>query len=158
MEPSEASDEHRWLERFVGTWAMRSECDGENQPFVISGTETGRSLGGLWVQLEGRGTVPGSDDMFSLMAVGYVPTTKKYVGSWISSAMTHQFVYEGRVENDDTLVLETTGPDMHDPTKSRRYRDINVFESNDRRAFRSEMLGDDGTWSVIMTAEYTRIS
>ena len=56
MEKPEPSSEHLWLQRLVGEWSVESEClTGPDQPpMKWTGTETGRSLGGLWTVGPGK--------------------------------------------------------------------------------------------------------
>src|SRR5690606_29170388 len=58
---SEPQKEHRWLEKLVGDWTYESEAAWEpgKTPEKYTGTESVRSLGGLWVICEGQGDVPG---------------------------------------------------------------------------------------------------
>lgn len=47
---AEAQKEHEWLHKLVGEWSFEGECGmGPDQPPMKStGSETVRSLGGLW--------------------------------------------------------------------------------------------------------------
>ena len=57
----EAQKEHHWLERFVGEWEYEGEAimGPDQPPMKWKGTESVRSIGGLWVQGEGTGEMPG---------------------------------------------------------------------------------------------------
>ncbi len=47
---------------------------GPDQPAATyKGTETVRSLGGLWVVCEGRGAMPGGGTADMMMTLGYAP-------------------------------------------------------------------------------------
>ncbi len=52
-------------------------------PAKFKGTESVRSLGGLWTQAEGRGEMPGGGTATMMMTLGYDPQRKRYVGTWI---------------------------------------------------------------------------
>jgi hypothetical protein len=51
-------------------------------PKKFKGSESVRSLGGLWVQGEGCGEMPGGGMATTLMMLGYDPQKKQYVGTW----------------------------------------------------------------------------
>jgi hypothetical protein len=48
---TERQKEHQWLQRLVGEWTYESECLMEpgKPPEKFEGSESVRSLGGLWV-------------------------------------------------------------------------------------------------------------
>lgn len=155
--------EHQWLQKFVGEWTYECEASmGPDQPpGMFTGTESVRSIGGLWVMGEGRGEMPGGGQMTAILTVGYDPAKKKYVGSWIGSMMMNMWVYEGDVDAaGKVLTLNTEGPTMTADCKPdgrmSKYRDVTEFKSNDHRVLTSWMQGEDGKWVSIMTATYRR--
>lgn len=154
------SDEHRWLNKFLGDWTFDGRCPmGPGQDEMeFKGTEHVRKIGDVWIQGEGTSTMPDGTPSTMVMTVGYDERKGKIVGTWTGSMMTHMFVYEGWIEDDKrTLVLESVGPCMMDPTKDRTYRDITEFKTDDHRAFRSEMRNDDGTWTKMMGIDMYRV-
>lgn len=153
--------EHQWLEQLVGDWTASSDCSmGPDQPAVKNEwTETTRSLHGLWVVSEGRGEMPdGSGPTTSILSIGYDPAKGQYVGTFIASMMTHLWVYDGGSVDAEgrTLTLHAEGPSFADPARTARYQDIIEMKSPDHRVMTSRMLGEDGEWRQIMTAEYRR--
>ena len=56
----EPQKEHEWLQNLVGEWTYESECSVEpgKPPERFSGSETVRSLGGLWILCEGGARCP----------------------------------------------------------------------------------------------------
>jgi hypothetical protein len=151
--------EHRWLERLVGDWTSETEVPTEpgKAPATLKGTERVRSLGGLWVVAEGEGEMPGGGAMTTVMALGYDPTRKRVVGTFVGSMMTHLWLYEGALDAAErVLTLETEGPSMAGDGTMARYRDTIEFEGDDRRVFTSRVRRDDGTWHAFMTAIYRR--
>lgn len=150
--------EHHWLKRFLGEWTYEHQCVMEPgaEPLKFSGRESVRAIGDLWIQGHAKGEMPGGSEGIMCITVGFDPGRGRFVGSWVGSMMTHMWVYEGWLEGDDTLVLEATGPRFDDPTKSTKYRDITEFKGADERAFRAQMLQDDGSWTQMMTATYRR--
>lgn len=149
--------EHRWLERLAGSWTVESECSmGPDQsPMKSSGSETTRSLGGLWVVCEGTAPGPDGTPMESRLTLGYDPARGKFVGTFVASCMTHQWVYDGTLDGD-TLTLDTAGPTFTDPAATAQYQDIIELHGDDRKVLRSRFKAPDGTWHEFMRAEYRR--
>jgi hypothetical protein len=151
--------EHHWLERMAGDWTFTTECSmGPDQPPMKSeGTDTTVSLGGLWVVSEWKSPGPDGTPMTSRMTIGYDPARGKYVGSFVASCMTHQWVYEGTLDAGGTvLTLDTEGPSFTDPTAKAKYQDIIELHGDDKRVLRSRFQTDDGNWHDFMRAEYRR--
>jgi hypothetical protein len=151
--------EHAWLQQLVGEWISEAEATMEpgKPPETFRGAESVRSLGGLWMLAEGQGDMPGGGTTTTLMTLGYDPSTKRYVGTWIGSMMTHLWVYDGALDAAErALALEAEGPHMTDQTRMTKYRDVIEFKSTDHRVLTSHVLGDDGQWHEFMTANYRR--
>ena len=151
--------EHAWLQQLVGEWTSEAEATMEpgKPPETFRGTESVRSLGGLWMLAEGQGDMPGGGTATTLMTLGYDPSTKRYVGTWIGSMMTHLWVYDGALDAAErALALEAEGPHMTDQARMTKYRDVIEFKSTDHRVLTSHVLGDDGQWHEFMTANYRR--
>jgi hypothetical protein len=152
--------EHEWLQQLVGEWTCESEWQmGPGQPREkLTGTESVRTLGGLWVVLEGRSKMPDGDDATTIMTLGYDLTPKKYVGTWIGSMMSHLWVYDiTRAPSGDELWLEGEGPDMADVEKLATYRDVIAIKSPDYRTLTCHIKGLDGGWTEFMTTHYHRV-
>jgi Protein of unknown function (DUF1579) len=155
----EPQKEHQWLQRIVGEWTYETEAmTGPDKPSgKFNGTETVRSVGGLWIVAEGRGEMPGGGTMTTLMTIGYDPQKKRYVGTWIGSMMAKLWLYEGALDAAErVLTLESEGPHMTTAGKTAQYRDVIELASDDHRVFSSHMLGDDGKWHHFMTTQYRR--
>jgi hypothetical protein len=156
---TEPQKEHQWLQKLVGEWTYETEVTmGSDQPPEKStGTETVRSIGGLWVLAEGQGEMPGCGHATTLMTLGYDPQKQRYVGTWIGSMMTYLWRYEGELNTTaTTLTLNSEGPAMTGDEKMASYRDVIEFKSDDHRAMTSYVLGDDRQWHHFMTANYWR--
>lgn len=97
--------EHQWLEKLVGEWIYESEgIMGDGQPpMKAQGTETVRSLGGLWIVCEGKSQMPDGQPQTTLMTLGYNPKTKSYVGTW--KLMKYQDIIE--FVSDDHRILRS---------------------------------------------------
>ena len=129
----------------------------DTPPVIWDGTESVRTLGGLWILAEGSGETPGGGAMTSLMALGYDPEKKRFVGTFIASVMTFLWVYDGELDAaEKVLTLNAEGPDFTQPGKTAKYRDVIEFKSDDHRVLSSHALGDDGQWHQFMTANYRR--
>ena len=140
---NEPQQEHQWLQRLVGAWTFESDCSmGPGKPReTFTGTETVRSLGGLWILAEGEGAMPGGGTAHTMMTVGY-DVVKVYDGTMDAS---------GRV-----LVLEAEGPNFSKEGAMTRYRDEITIESDDLRRLTSRTLGEDGEWHEFVTVTYRR--
>lgn len=158
---AEPQREHQWLERLVGEWTLESEEAA--QPGMSPGTwtESVRSLGGIWILIEGTGEMPGGGTGTTIMTLGYDPQRQRYVGTFVGSMMTHLWVYDGALDADArVLTLDTEGPGMDAEGKMTgkmtKYKDRIELKSDDHRVLTSHMLGDDGEWREFMTANYRR--
>lgn len=156
---AEPQKEHQWLQKLVGDWVSEAEMEmGPDQPKErTTGSESVRSLGGLWFVAEGEGEMPGGGHATMVMTLGYDPQRGRYVGTWIGTMMTHLWVYDGELDAAQrVLTLNSEGPDMAGEGKMARYRDIIEFVSDDHRLLRGQVLRDDGTWHEFMVAHYRR--
>lgn len=157
---TQPTKEHEWLQQLVGEWTYESEFwAGPDQPgSKTSGTESVRSLGGLWVILEGRGEMPDGDEYTSLMTLGYDLTPQKYVGTWIGSMMSHLWVYDiTMAPSGDELWMDGEGPDMTDVEKLGQYRDILTVKSPDHRILSGNYKNAAGEWTNFMITHYHRV-
>lgn len=153
-EPEEA---HRWLEQLLGDWEVRTSEPGNEGGASGPWTEHVRSLQGLWIVCEGQGTMPGGSFGQTLMTLGYNPETKRYLGTWVGSMMTHMWVYDGELDpGGKSLSLYCEGPDFESPGKTARYRDVITLIDQSRRLLTAQVQTSDGSWKDMMAAEYTR--
>ncbi|HKA08752.1 MAG TPA: DUF1579 domain-containing protein [Gemmataceae bacterium] len=156
---TEPLKEHRWLQKLVGEWTSVAEGSmGPNKPpESCKGTESVRSIGGVWVVCDGRGEMPDGGTATTIMTLGYDPARKRFVGTFIGSMMTHMWVYDGQLDAaGKVLTLDTEGPDFVHEGKTTIYKDAIEFRSDDHRVLTSHMLGADGKWNLFMTANYRR--
>lgn len=156
---TEPQKEHQWLQKLVGDWTYEVDAtmEPEKPPERLTGSESVRSLGGLWFLAEGQGEMPGGGSATMLMTLGYDPLKARYVGTFIGSMMTHLWVYEGVLDAAGRVLrLDTIGPNMAAEPKMARFQDVIEFKSDDQRSLTSRMFGDDGKWHQFMTANYRR--
>ena len=65
--------------------------------------------------------------------------------------------YVGSVDaTGKILTLNAEGPNMHNPTKTAKYKDVFEVKGPDHHVLTSHILGDDGKWTKFMTANYKR--
>lgn len=155
----EPQKEHEWLQQLVGEWTYESEavCEPGKPAEKFKGSESVRSLGGLWVLCEGRGEMPGGGVANTIMTLGYDPQKKHYVGTWIGSMMTCLWVYNGSLDAEQKiLTLDSEGPSFTPDATLTQYRDAIEIKSPGHRILTSQALGTDGQWNLFMTAHYRR--
>lgn len=156
---SEPQKEHEWLQKLVGDWSFEGECImGPDQPPMKStGSQSVRSLGGLWMIGEGTGECPDGSTMNSIITLGYDPQRQRFVGTFIASMMSHLWPYDGALDaSGKVLTLDSEGPSFAGNGKMAKYQDIIEVQSADHWILKSRMQGDDGKWHEFMTAHYRR--
>lgn len=158
---TEPQKEHQWLQQLVGEWTYEGEASmgPDKPPEKFSGTESVRTIGGLWTVGEGHGAMPDGSPATMIMTLGYNPQTKRFVGTWLGSMMTHLWLYDGELDAaEKVLTLNSEGPAMAAEGKLAKYRDVIEIISPDHRTLSSHLQGDDGVWRPFMTAHYRRKS
>jgi len=156
---TEPQREHEWLQQLVGEWTFEGEAlMAPGQPREkFSGTESVRPLGELWILAEGESEMPEGGPAGMIMTLGYNPQRRRFVGTFITSMMTHLWVYDGSLDAaEEVLTLNTEGPDMSAAGKMAKFKDVIELQSDDHRVLTSYILGDDGKWHEVMTAHYYR--
>ena len=160
MQPPEPEKEHLWLQQLIGEWTVESECSmGLDQPpMKANRRESVRSLGTLWTIGEGSDDTPGSL-CDSIMTLGFDTQTKRFVGTFITSMMTHLWPYNGVLDaTGKVLTLDSEGPNFAGDGTLAKYQDIIEFVTDDYRILSSQMLGSDGQWTPFMKAHYRRMT
>jgi hypothetical protein len=156
---AEPQKEHQWLQKFVGDWTYEVESKagpGQDEPTKTVGTESVRSLGGLWVVGEGRGEMPGGGPATMIITLGYDPQKKRFVGTWVGSMMTHMWIYDGELDaTGKVLTLNCEGPSFSGDGTTSKYQDIFEVKSDDHRVLKARVF-QNGTWHEFMTAHYRR--
>jgi hypothetical protein len=156
MESAKPQKEHEWLQQLVGDW--RFEAPSKEPGCSHTGTQTVRSIGGLWIQAEGRSQMPDGQSAVMMLTLGYDPQKGKFVGTWLDTMMAYLWVYEGSLDpTGKILSLDTEGPSFTGNGKMAKYRETIEIKNPDSRVFTSSILGADGKWQTIMTAKYTRV-
>lgn len=153
--PAPPLKEHQWLQQLEGNWTTDTEALMEpgKPPMKFNGTESTRSLGGYWTMSELKGDVMGQAIM-GIMTLGYDAKKGKYIGTWVCSADSTMFTYEGTVAGN-TLTLETEGPNPM-TGKLAKMRDVIEVKSKNHKILTSHIQGDDGKWTKFMTMNSKR--
>ena len=150
--------EHQWLRKLLGNWTYEMDLGPEHPGAKAAGTERGRAIGELWVQLEGVGPMAGGDSHTSILTLGFDTAKRRFTGTWIGSMMTHQWLYDGELDAaHDRLTLTSEGPSMTEEGKMALYRDVIEFQGDDRRTLTGSMQQPEGTWRAFMTVTYNRV-
>jgi hypothetical protein len=155
----EPQKEHQWLQKLIGEWTYVAEAAMElgKAPEKFNGSESARSIGGLWIVCEGQGEMCGGGTAKTILTLGYDPQKKRYVGTFIGSMMTNLWVYDGSLDAEEkVLTLNTEGPAFGVEGKLGKFQDVIEIKSDDHRVMTSHMLGEDGAWHQFMTANYRR--
>lgn len=150
MQPPSPTPDHRWLARLLGDWTWETEpIPGHAHP-TMTGRETFRAIGDLWVQGQGDGGMG-----IVQMTLGFDTRTGRYVGTWLGTMMTHLWVYDGE-RKGDRLALYAMGPSFAGDGTMVRYCDEIELVSDDERVLRASFENADGTWTHFMTTRYRR--
>lgn len=156
----EPQKEHEWLRKLVGEWTSETEIAlaPDQPPTKFVGTESGKMLGDLWVQVQGQGEMPGGGIGYTVMTLGFDPPKNAYVGTWIGSMMTYLWPYNGKVDpNGNILRLDSEGPNcMTQDGTTAKYQDVIEFHDDDYRTLKGHMMGPDGQWQQMMVCHYRR--
>jgi hypothetical protein len=154
--------EHQWIHRLVGEWAYEGECGGggaEGESMKMTGTESVRSLGGLWTIGEGTGKSPDGNESKTIMTLGYDAKSGRFVGTFIVSMMTHLWPYVGSLDATGTiLTLESEGPSFAGDGTTSKYLDIIEFQGENQRTLSSKYQDGEGNWIPFMKSTYRRIT
>jgi hypothetical protein len=156
---SEPTEQHKWLQQFVGEWTVESTMmmpDGSSM--TGTGRETVTTLGELWVIGAMTAGMPGGGEMQSRLTLGFNSAKGKFEGTFIATMMDMQWVYEGSLSGN-VLTLDCVGPNMMpgvEPGTMANYQDIYEVVDSNTRKLRSQAQTPDG-WLQFMEATYKRV-
>src|SRR3954452_23175039 len=103
---------------------MEATMEPGKPPEKSTGTESVRSLGGLWIVADGQGEMPGGGAATMVLTLGYDPQKQRFVGTWVGSMMTNLWVYDGTLDAAArVLTLNAEGPSMSGDGRTAKYQD-----------------------------------
>lgn len=157
-EMTKPTKDHELLNQFAGDWIAKAETvpmPGQ-AAFKNEGIETAKMVGGFWLISHGEASMQGTP-VNSVMTIGYDPSARKYVGTFLCSVDSTLWKYDGAMDaTGKKLTLETEGPSMVDHTKKTKYRETLELIDKDHKTFTSFMQADDGKWVKVVTVDYQR--
>lgn len=158
MEAPKFYPEHAWLQQLVGEWVSGpAPGEAEGRPGECPARETARLLGGLWLLLEGQGTMPDDQEFHYQMTLGFDPHLGRFVGCWVGTMSGNYWHYDGELDAERcVLTLHSEGPAMDDPSRRARYRDVLTLHAPGHRSLRGLLQKTDGTWEQFMETHYYR--
>jgi hypothetical protein len=151
--------EHRWFEDLLGDWVAEGECvmGPDQPPLKTTGRATIRTVGGLWFITETEGVGPDGNPYQTVATLGFDVKRGKYVGTFIGSMGSYQWVYEGALEETGKqLVLDCDGPGF-DGASMAHYQDIVEKVGPDHWVLRSRVQLEDGSWNSFMQSHHHRV-
>jgi hypothetical protein len=151
---------HEWLQKLVGDWRIEAEMtmgpDGPKQK--VQGSESVKSVGGLWAFGEGRWTMPDGMTMQYYSTLGYDVSFKEYRGCYFMSVSSHLWKQVGELSADGkVMTLNCVGPNMTKDGETANYRDVIEIIDANHRTLTSNGQDENGKWHEFMKARYTRI-
>lgn len=158
MQLPEPTAQHLWLHQLLGVWDAVSECQmGPDQPPMKSSmVTTMRKIGELWIVGEMVGDTPGGTPAISIISLGFDPTKNRFVGTFISSVMTHLWPYEGTLDDaNQLLTLDSLGPGFTGALEAKYQDTIEIF-SPEHFQMRSQTLTESGQWNQFMVADFRK--
>ena len=161
MQTPEPTLEHKWLLQLLGNWTYMSECDmGPDQPPIkTTGKQTTRALGLLWTLGEMEHAGPDGQMHFSIFTLGFSPDKQRFVGTFVTSCMTHLWPYDGQLDAArSVLTLDSEGPSFSGDGTMVKYQDIVEVIDKDRYHLKSQFQNPDGSWTQFMIAKYDRVA
>lgn len=152
--------EHQWLRKLVGQWSVETTMtmgpDQNRQK--LQGTESVKSLGGLWAFGEGKATMPDGTAVHYYFSLGYDVSFKEYRGCRFASMSSHLWKYVGKLSADGkVMTLDCVGPNMTKDGETANYRDVIEIVDGNHRTLTSYGQDDSGDWQEFMKADYTRV-
>lgn len=164
MEPQEMGGtkpepQHEWLQKLVGEWTTETVMNmgPDQEPMTSTGTESVKSLGGLWAMGEGKGKMPDGNEATTYYALGWDVTFKEYRGCFFGSMTSHLWKYAGELSADGkTMTLNCEGPSFTRDGETANYRDVIEIIDDNYRTLTSWGESDDGQWQKYMTMHVRR--
>ncbi|TWT74442.1 hypothetical protein Pla123a_32650 [Posidoniimonas polymericola] len=156
-EMPQPTTQHQWLRQLTGDWTTKVTMYMPGQPPMSSdGHATTRLVGGFWAVSEVTGQMMG-DPFEGLQTIGFDAEKQEYVGSWVDSMSSHQWLHRGQLNKaKNQLVLECKGPCPLQPGELVSFREVYEVKDADHLVFTSYVQGENSEWTKGMQIEYTR--
>lgn len=151
-------EDHQWLNKLVGEWNVESEMTMPGGESMVShGTESVKSLGGLWAFGEGHSQMPNGTPYDYYTTLGYDVSFKEYRGCWFGSMSSHLWQQTGTLSEDGkTMTLDCVGPNMEVDGETANYRDVIEIVDDNTRMMTSYGQDGQGEWQEFMKSTYRR--
>lgn len=152
------SDEHNFLRQFEGEWKTTGKGADmmTGKDVDMTGVEYDRVvLGDFWLSFVYRTQINDKPFVGHGM-IGYDPTKKKYVGTWVDSMSPFMATFEGMADpKANTLTLETVGVDPM-TEKSCKGRMVFQFQDAEHRTLQTFRTDDSNASKMMFDLHYTR--
>ncbi len=149
--------EHAWLKHLIGEWKVSTDMmspDGTGATAI--GTESVRTLGGLWAVGEGNSVGEGGFVWSYVTGVGFDVSSKQFRSFWVQNVSSHLWNSSGHLSADQkVLTLDCVGPHFTED-RDMNYRDVHTLVDENTRTITSFVQDDAGEWTQIMVITYTR--
>lgn len=151
-------EQHKWLQKLVGEWKTEAEMFmGPEQSMKATGTESCKSVGGLWAFAQGKSQMPDGTSMEHYATLGYDVSFNEYRGCWFASMSSHLWKQTGTLSEDGKkMTLECVGPNMFGEGTA-NYRDIIEIQDDNHRTLSSYGPDEKGEMQLFMRVQYTRV-
>ena len=147
--------EHKKLEEHAGLWnvACKFYMDPSQPPMEVQGKEKIEMFGSFWTRSVFEANMMGMPFKGSAN-LGYDPTTKRYVSTWIDTMSPALYHFTGNFEGK-VLKMSGEGIDCQSGKKA-KFRTTEEHKSKNERLFEMFMTGPDGKEVKLFTHKYTR--
>src|SRR5947209_20229560 len=149
--------EHEWLSKLVGEWNAEADmCMPDGSKSTSKGTESVKSLSGLFSYHHAKLAMPGGPSIEVYVALGYDVTFNEYRKVDVMSVSSHIWNYKGQLSSDGKrLTLDCEGPNMNGEGTA-QYRDVIEVQEDNHRTLTSYWQLENGQFEEMMKVRYVR--
>lgn len=153
----EVSEGHQALKHEVGTWDVLQKIwmSADAEPMVSKGTETNVMLGQFWIVSDFQCEMMGQP-FRGRGQVGYDPSTKKFIGTWIDTMSPVLNRFEGTMEGN-TLTAYSKAIDPA-TGKEKTTKMVSTYPDANHKTFVAydPVPGKQDEWQKTMEVMYTK--
>jgi hypothetical protein len=145
------------LKKWVGEWDATIESTGrDGKPVASAAKSSVKLLGGRWLITDFDGTFMGAP-FIGHEVLGYDPSAKKYLLSWVDALATSFATGEG-LYNPQTKTLTLTVSGRDDSTgKTATWRQVDIWKDADHHDWTLRTISPkDAKEQIQMTIHYSR--